>query len=231
MNQHNPANQLFQKMVDSVVPEQGIRFHLIRHGETDWNAKQLFQGQQDIPLNPNGTRQVKLLVPRIRRIHVARIITSNLSRAAETAEILGTGLDLKIDRDQRWNELSFGDWEGYDYFTIQEKFPDVLNRWQADPIYESAPNGESINKLAERVTSAFRDLLQFSGEGDTLIVAHGGPLQILLCLLLDLPLSKYWQLRLNNASHSSVSIYQNGPVINFLNTTSHLETKESASDD
>jgi alpha-ribazole phosphatase len=227
MTPQNPANQLSRKLVDTQPAQEGTTFYLVRHGETDWNLKQLFQGQRDIPLNSTGIEQARLLAHHIKRLQPKKIYTSKLSRAAETADILSADLKIEIIQDSRWNEVSFGEWEGFDYFTIQKKYPDFLARWQADPIHQSAPGGESINDLAKRVSSAAKEILKQDPDGECLIVAHGGPLQILLCLLLEMDLDKYWQFRLDNTSLTSISLYPEGPIINYLNNTSHIKAQDN----
>src|SRR3954462_1932952 len=85
---------------------------LVRHGETDWNAEGRLQGHTDRPLNEYGRRQAKELAARLAREHVDAIYASDLSRARETAEIVGERLGLTVVIDPDLREKNWGNWEG-----------------------------------------------------------------------------------------------------------------------
>src|SRR6476646_703601 len=85
---------------------------LVRHGETDWNASGRLQGHTDRPLNDYGRRQAAELAARLEADEVGAIYASDLSRAKETAEILGARLGLPVLRDPDLRERNWGSWEG-----------------------------------------------------------------------------------------------------------------------
>ena len=82
--------------------------YIMRHGETDWNLADKLQGQEDIPLNVNGRRQAAIAVARVIPLGITRIISSDLSRAKETAEIIAKQLNLTVEYDSRLREWNFG---------------------------------------------------------------------------------------------------------------------------
>src|SRR5258708_24834148 len=105
-------------------------FYFVRHGETDWNAERRLQGQLDIALNDIGRRQSAQCGSTLRGLIAARrkapadfaFISSPLSRARETMEILRSALDLPRDGyaiEPRLAELSFGRWEGLTYAEVR----------------------------------------------------------------------------------------------------------------
>lgn len=192
---------------------------LIRHGQTDWNLEQRFQGQSDIPLNETGRKQVQALAERLAAEQFDAIYSSDLQRAAETAKIICVS---QIHRDPRLREVHFGDWEGLTYDEIKAKYPEPLAAWEADIFKNAPPKGETLEELSVRVQSMLDELHEKHDDQNILIVAHGGVLQTLICLALKLPPTMYWQFHLSTASLSEVAFYPAGAILNSLNDTSHL---------
>jgi alpha-ribazole phosphatase len=200
-----------------------MRLYLVRHGETDWNAARRYQGQSDIPLNRTGIQQARKLAGRLSKEKIDTIYSSDLSRARETARLIAEHHSCKIHADSRLCEVSFGTWEGQTYDEIKKSAPSALAEWEADILTTAPPNGETLEQLTARVQSILSDLCTRHADQTSLIVAHGGPLQVLLCLALDLSPSMYWQFHLSPASLSEISFFPAGAIINLLNDTCHLE--------
>jgi len=102
--------------------------------------------------------------------------------------------------------MDFGAWEGLTFSEIADQFKDQLGFF-SDPEHFSPPNGESLAHLLQRVQAelaaiAYSDDMQM--EGDAVIVSHGGPLRILLCSILGMPVERQWQLRLDHGSLSAI---------------------------
>ena len=197
---------------------------LTRHGQTDWNAAQRFQGQSDVPLNEAGIQQATALADRLSREQIDHIYTSDLQRAHETARLIAVHHTCEIYTDPRLREMNFGAWEGLTYAEIKKNNPAILAVWEADILTTSAPNGETLNQLSARVQSMLNDLRAQHADQTVLIVAHGGPLQVLLCLALNMSPAMYWHFRLSPASLSEIAFYSAGAIINLMNDTSHLES-------
>ncbi len=192
---------------------------LIRHGQTNWNLEQRFQGQSDIPLNETGRKQAAALAERLAAETFDAVYTSDLQRATETAKIICAS---PIHPDPRLREVNFGDWEGLTYDEIKAKHPETLAAWEADIFKNAPPHGETLEGLAERVQFILDELRAKHQDQRILIVAHGGVLQTLICLALKLPPTMYWQFHLSTASLSEVAFYPAGAILNSLNDTSHL---------
>ena len=197
---------------------------LIRHGQTNWNLEQRFQGQSDIPLNETGRKQAAALADRLSAKQFDAIYSSDLQRAAETAAIIlqMSGFNPDLHPDSRLREVNFGDWEGLTYDEIRAKHPDPLAAWEADIFKNAPPNGETLEGLAVRVQSMLDELREKHEDQNILIVAHGGVLQTLICLAFKLPPTMYWQFHLSTASLSELAFYPAGAILNSLNDTSHL---------
>jgi broad specificity phosphatase PhoE len=161
---------------------------VIRHGETDWNKSQRFQGQSDIPLNQTGREQAARLAAALREIlPFQRVVASDLSRARETAEIVHRGYTQPIITDPAFREMGFGDWEGLDSTAIQARWPGALETWRILNDNLVIPGGESFETLYQRVWPRF---LYWTGQKDyarMAIVTHGCVVGVLTCGVLGLP--------------------------------------------
>jgi probable phosphoglycerate mutase len=153
-----------------------------RHGETDWNALGRFQGHTDIALNEVGRAQARALAERLRGERVAAVVSSDLSRARETGEIVAALLGAPfayVDVDLR--ERHMGAFEGLTRTECSARFPAAWTAWLADP--RNAPaGGESHVALAARVSAAaYRAVERFAtDDASVLVVSHGGAMRALV---------------------------------------------------
>ena len=186
------------------------RFWLVRHGLTKWNAQKRFMGQTDIPLSARGRAQAQWLARQLHDRKIAAIYTSDLARACETAQIIASQRtpELPVHVSQAWRELNFGAWEGLTYARIAAQYgeqPDFFS----DPARNAPPGGESPAHLLQRVRAELVTVarnLNWSVQGDVVIVSHSGALRMLLCDLLGIPLERQWQLRIDAGSLSALDV-------------------------
>jgi probable phosphoglycerate mutase len=159
---------------------------LVRHGETAWNREGRLQGQIDIPLSDVGRAQAHALRARLARHphlfddeHTA-VVTSDLRRAHETAEIVfsAAGRTLHVRRELR--ELSYGVFEGLTRNEIDERFPGAMTAWLHGDRAYTIEGGESRNALHERVHAAVASFLAAVPHPHVVVVAHGGVMRRLL---------------------------------------------------
>ena len=151
----------------------------IRHGETDWNAQQRFQGQIDVPLNAMGRAQAARLGQRLASEAHDALFSSDLTRAQETAAPLAAAWGQAPTLVPGLREQSFGVLEGLDVPTIKERHPDLWQAWLQHRGDFALPGGESLHQFHSRVMDAVRNLAH-SGAGQRLvIVTHGGVLDML----------------------------------------------------
>jgi probable phosphoglycerate mutase len=154
-------------------------FIFIRHGETDWNRQQRFQGQIDVPLNRLGHEQARRLARALAHERVDAMVSSDLLRTRETAAPLERTLGLQSALLAGLREQSFGVLEGLDVLGITSQHPQLWSQWlRHDADYE-LPEGESTRRFHARVLAAVRALAH-EHEGKTLaLVTHGGVLDML----------------------------------------------------
>jgi len=143
-------------------PLRRTAFWYLRHGETDWNAQGLSQGNVDIPLNPTGLAQARSAAQHLRHRGIATIISSPLSRAHDTARIAGEALGLPVQIDDDLREVRFG---------VQEGKP--MSDWFADWVAgKFTPEGaESFVALRRRAVAAINRATALPPV--VLVVAHG----------------------------------------------------------
>ncbi|HKC77074.1 MAG TPA: histidine phosphatase family protein [Gaiellaceae bacterium] len=135
---------------------------LVRHSETDWNAERRFQGHADVPLNTRGREQAERLAADLTKSGVGVVYSSDLSRARETAEIVGARLGIEVILDPDLREVDVGSRQGLTWSEAQE-----LTDW----------DGESREAHAERILGALeRIAAQHRGER-VLVVTHGGSMR------------------------------------------------------
>ena len=138
-------------------------FFYLRHGETDWNLRRLAQGRQDIPLNETGRRQAAEAAASATGLGIERIVTSPLSRAAETASAVGTAIGIEPEPNPGLMECCFGEQEGKS-----------LDPWVKDWLAGSVviPGADILADFIDRAARQIADILE-EDDRPTLIVAHG----------------------------------------------------------
>lgn len=154
-------------------------FYVFRHGETDWNAEGRFQGHIDIPLNDRGREQARGLISRLAPYGLQAILSSDLSRAHETARIVAGGIGIPVFTDEGLREAFLGQAQGMTYEEILAQFgDDIVGKWRsarptdADVSY---PGGESANEVMSRVFGTIkRFVARESSYCHIGISCHGG---------------------------------------------------------
>jgi probable phosphoglycerate mutase len=147
----------FQEATLAPVP-----FWFLRHGETDWNAQGISQGNVDIPLNATGIAQARAAAEQLRHRGIATIVASPLSRARVTAEFVGEALELPVTLDPDLREVRFGVQEGQ-----------AMSGWFADWMNGAfTPEGaETFASLRQRAVAATNRATAHPPA--VLVVSHG----------------------------------------------------------
>ncbi len=210
----------------------GVKIFLIRHGQTLWNEEGRYQGKKDIELNEVGIRQAGLAAKYLSKVKLAKIYTSPLKRALETANILNKkrGMDIIIRDDLA--EISFGKWEGLKFQSLHKKYFDDYNKWLEDP-YKNAPTGgESFGELSKRTIAGIEKILGENEDGSSIaVVAHGGVILSLLVYWMRIPLSRWKSIIMRQGAINIVVIDKGFPYISAINYTGHLKPVYDDSED
>ena len=135
---------------------------LVRHGETDWNAERRWQGHADVPLNDRGREQARVLAEQLAGESIDAIYSSDLSRARDTAEIVGVRLSVPVVVDAALREIDVGPIEG---MTAEET--GTLDGWHSEP----------KEAHAERILRAVQRIAERHPDDRVLVVTHGGSMR------------------------------------------------------
>ena len=159
---------------------------LLRHGETDWNRTQRLQGHRDIPLNAMGHHQALDAAPSIVALRPSVMVSSDLSRARETASAVSALTGIEPTVDTRLRETSMGLWEGLTRDEVVAGWPGEWERWRTTSAHAAPPEGESRWQVAKRANEVVEEL-DAGTATRALIVSHGGLIVGLTGRLLALP--------------------------------------------
>jgi len=154
---------------------------LARHGETDDNIEPIrIQGRRDTPLNDTGRAQAAELAERVAGEGIVSLWSSRLSRARETAEIVGARLGLEPVVDERLAEGDRGELEGRYWRDVAREDPELYAAWRRAGEAFRFPGGESLREQMDRTLAALADV-RAAGPLPALVVAHGGSIRVVRC--------------------------------------------------
>ncbi len=163
------------------------RVLLIRHGETDWNAVGRWQGHAPVPLNAAGLRQSAALgrwLAAQQNWHIVAIYSSDLPRAAQTAQAVAEALGLAVQLEPRLREKDLGHWQGLTREEVRawdgERYARYREGWPHVPV----PGGEAIPQLVARAHAALEEIAARHSGQTVALVSHGGTISNLLHALL-----------------------------------------------
>lgn len=185
---------------------------LARHGRTAANAQGLLQGRMDLPLDEVGQEQARKIAVALASVDV--VISSPLLRAVETAEALGK----KIEIDDRWIEMDFGNLDGQ---RRQDIDPAIWIRLQRDVHYQPE-GGESLANMMLRVTPALDELLARSEHETIAVFSHVMPIKAAFSHVLHIGMETAPRTYLDQASLTRMTMTPAGAVLHSFNETGHL---------
>jgi probable phosphoglycerate mutase len=163
---------------------------LLRHGVTDWNDGGRFQGHADIPLNDAGREQATAAGELLRDAGITRAVSSDLSRAAETAQLVTARWEIGVQTDERLREVNVGSWAGMSVDDIGKEEPDFWPALREGRDFPRSPTGESATQAGQRVALAVLDHAEAAADGEVLlVVGHGLSLRVGALLLMGLDYS------------------------------------------
>jgi broad specificity phosphatase PhoE len=174
-------------MSKSTSPLQVV---LWRHGQTDWNVENRFQGHSDIPLNKVGEYQVTQAAEVLAGLKPNRIISSDLIRAQATAAALANLTNLKVEINPGLRETNGGLWEGKTGAENRATHGELFANWYEGGDEPAGVTGERRSEVAKRAVSVIeKETANFSGT--IVFVTHGGTVRSILGSILKLPIEQW----------------------------------------
>lgn len=170
------------------------RVVLLRHGRTEWNATGRFQGQLDSHLDVMGKAQAAAAAVAVAPMQPDAIVSSDLSRTADTAAIVAAEIGLEVVHDPRLREINLGAWQGLTRAEARERFPEEYAGWQAGEDRRRG-DGETYAEVGARASECVIEWLDRLGAGATLVaVTHGGTARATIGSMLGFDPDLYWRL-------------------------------------
>lgn len=205
--------------------EPPTRILVLRHGETDWNITKKIQGWKGTGLNATGLKQARAAARRLKaHWKIDAVISSDLKRAFQTAEVAAKPFRLKVAKSKLARERRFGDWEGKNIQQVLERYK--LNKSERrDPFLSFNPRGgESMAVFSRRMEKLLKWVEKEHAGQTVLLVTHGGPMRILACRATGIPWKSYYRLgRPANAALSLIEVQGGVRWVDFYNDAAHLE--------
>ncbi len=201
------------------------RFCLVRHGETDWNAKRRLQGHTDIDLNARGLAQAEQMARAIKRINLAFdvLYTSDLQRAAKTAKAIEQLFSTSAITNVGLRERHLGALQGLTTDEAPQLEPDLWRSHLSRNVTEELRGGESIQQFADRINTALEKIREQHLGKTVLLVSHGGALDMMYRIASNQPLDAEKAVAVPNASLNWISHDGRSGKVDGWADTSHLE--------
>ena len=179
---------------------------LMRHGEPVGGSR--YRGQMDDPLSATGWEQMRQAVGNHHPWEV--IVSSSLSRCLAFAEELGERHGIPVEAEPRLQEIGFGAWQGKTKDEISRYDPGLLQRFYRDPMNNRPEDAEGLAEFRTRISSAWNDILNRHAGKHILLICHAGVIRMALSLILDIPLSNLFRIKVANAGITRIECLEQG---------------------
>ncbi len=199
-----------------------IELVLTRHGETDWNVAEIFRGRIDIELNETGVKQAELLAKYLTERKIDAIYSSPLKRALKTAEVIAGYHNLDVEIAPGLIDFNYGKWQGLSHQEVKDKYQELYTGWVSRPDKVKMPAGESLADVRKRAIGVVDDVVA-KHTGTVVLVSHRVVNKVLICALLGLDNSHFWNIRQDTCGVTTF-IYENKRfILTRHNDTSFLK--------
>lgn len=163
-----------------------------------------YRGGTDDPLSEKGWGQMWAAVDGYHGWQ--RIISSPLSRCSAFAHALSEKMEIPFSIDDRLAELGYGEWEGKTSAEIIAHDPDLLRRYQRDPLNNRPSGAEKLDDFAQRVTAAWEQISEQQQGYHVLVVAHAGVIRMIMAQVLAIPLGHLFHIQVGNAAITRITV-------------------------
>ncbi|MFC2034131.1 histidine phosphatase family protein [Chloroflexota bacterium] len=195
---------------------------LARHGETEWNTDEIFRGRVDIELNETGINQAKLLAEYLRDKEVEAIYSSPLKRAIRTAAEIASHHKPEVKITPGLIDFHYGEWQGLSHQEVKDKYKEIYKEWIYNPPQATIPEGEQLNDVRQRAIGVV-DEITVKHSGTVILVSHRVVNKILICALLGLDNSHFWNIRQDTCGITTFTYENKRFTLTEHNNTSYLK--------
>ncbi|WP_369715713.1 histidine phosphatase family protein [Leptotrichia sp. HSP-536] len=202
-----------------------LKLYIMRHGETEWNMLEKFQGQLNSALTERGIEKIVKTGKELENVKFKAVYTSELGRTIDTAEIILENNNfekkkdvekrLKLEKLSELNEIYFGEWQGMDFKEIFLKYPEEAHNYFYDVKNYCAENvkGEELKDGLERFLSGLKKIVNDNEEGNILIVTHGAVLELFFNYIESKEADDFDERNLIGNGEYRIFTYKNGKYV------------------
>jgi probable phosphoglycerate mutase len=204
---------------------------LVRHGETDWNVSEVFRGRIDIELSETGLKQAELLAQYLGELKIAAVYSSPLKRALKTADMIADHQNLEAGITPGLIDFDFGEWQGLSHEVVKARHRELYAEWINNPQQVTMSRGECLNDVRLRATKVVNSIVD-KYDGKVVLVAHRVVNKVLICALLGLDNSHFWNIKQDTCGITTFSYENERFILTKHNDTSFLRliSKSQATD-
>lgn len=211
--------------------ESSTKIILLRHGECE--GGNIFRGTTDVSLLPLGSQKMLQTVNALPDT-IDAVVSSPMLRCRAFAEAFSAENQKPFDIDDKWQEMSFGDWEGQEIESVQQNHYEAFSSWLSNPVQNKPPNSEDFPSIISRIEQALNNIFIQNAGKTTLVVAHGGVIRVALCLFAKLPIEslRTWHVDYGSASclaRYTWSFFKNHKTYDDKNIKAHENAIHSTS--
>ena len=176
-----------------------------------------------LTLNETGLRQAELVGKYLSGEKIDLVYSSPLKRAVKTAEAIASFQKIEVNTVENLIDFDYGEWQGLTSGEVKEKYPELYQDWLDTPEQVSMPGGESLESVLNRAMPFVEDAVMRCGEGKIALVSHRVVLKVLICALLGLDNSHFWNIRLDNGAITRFTFDGDNVTLVAHNDTSYLK--------
>jgi broad specificity phosphatase PhoE len=201
------------------------RLIIVRHGQTAWNEGEgeRLRGRADLDLDEAGLRQAVAAATRLTKWEVAAVYSSPLRRAMRTAETLAKPRGLQVQPLEGLIDIDYGRWQGLSLREAEADDLELYTLWLDNPHLVTFPGGEGLDQVRSRATAAVETVVSRHLEQTVVLVSHKVVCKVLLCHLLGVDNSHFWQIHQELCAINVIEMEKDSPLIMLLNDTCHLK--------
>ncbi|NWO18925.1 histidine phosphatase family protein [Leptotrichia sp. oral taxon 223] len=208
--------------------KEKLKLYIVRHGQTEWNVQEKFQGQLNSPLTEEGKVKIRKTATELADIEFEAVYTSKLGRTVGTAEIIlesnnnekrkNDNEKLKLQKLSELNEIYFGEWQGMTFAEIFVKFPEEAHNYFYDVKNYCAGNvkGEELQDGLKRFLRGLNKIVEENNSGNVLVVTHGTVLELFFNYIENKEANDLDERKLIGNGEYKVFTYENGKY--FINS-------------
>jgi len=204
-----------------------VEILLIRHGETEWNVQEVFRGRIDVELNETGMRQAELLAEHLGDFKIDAIYSSPLRRALTTAEMIASYHKLGVEVADGLIDFDYGEWQGLSHQEVKGRYKELYAQWVKNPHQVEMPAGESLSDVGKRAAGVVSEVIT-RYRGTVVLVSHRVVNKVLICALLGLGNSHFWNIRQDTCGMTIFTYEDDRFILIKHNDTSYLEPVRKA---